>query len=406
MVSSVSTLHPSRSAEESRLAERYANLPADDNRRAAFEAFAKSGLPHRRVEGWRWSDVRQALRGLDARADALPLDPLAAIGGEPVRFLDDGSSPRGRAMNDIEITDWAKGPPLDGAAELPLGALTAALADAPAMAGITIPRDMEAPLRLCFESRGTGQFRRLKVTVRRGVAAHVIETHVAGAGFSCALIDYQLEPGAVLHRTVYQAGARTAAQVAMARIDLHQGAKVRQTALAFGARLARIETRVDHLAGGSEAVLNGAYLAGDGFHADMTSHVRHSRPGCVTRQVVKGAARSGGKGVFQGKFLVARPAQKTDARMEHHALLLEDGAEINAKPELEIYADDVQCTHGNTAGALDAAALFYMRQRGIPEAEARAMLTESFIADVFAAVEPAIAGIMLEEARRWLRAAP
>ena len=192
----------------------------------------------------------------------------------------------------------------------------------------------------------------------------------------------------------------------MARIELHQGAKLHQTSLALGAKLARIETRIDHFVGGSEAVLNGAYLAGGGFHADMTSHVRHSQPGCVTRQDVKGAARAGGKGVFQGKFLVARDAQKTDAEMQHNALLLEEGAEINAKPELEIYADDVQCAHGNTAGALDPAALFYMRQRGIPEAEARAMLTESFIAEAFTAADPAIADILLTEARRWLRAAP
>jgi Fe-S cluster assembly protein SufD len=87
-------------------------------------------------------------------------------------------------------------------------------------------------------------------------------------------------------------------------------------------------------------------------------------------------------------------------------LLLEDGAEIDAKPELEIYADDVQCAHGNTAGALDQAALFYMRQRGIPEAEARAMLTESFIAEAFEAADPKIADILMEEARRWLRSAP
>ncbi len=406
MASSTATLHPPRSAEETALIVRFAKLPAEESRRSAFDAFVKTGLPHRRVEGWRWSDVRAALRGLKAEAADAPSDPLHVLGGHPIFFYDDGLPPRGRNQEGLELFDWPDAPVLDGAADLPLGALTAALAIAPAMTGINLFLDTTEPLRLHFESRHAGQFRRLRITLRRGVTAHVIETHLAGAGFSAVLVDYQLEAGASLHRTVYQAGGKAAVQTAMARIELHQGAKLKQTSLALGAKLARIETRVDHFVGGSEAVLNGAYLVGEGFHADMTSHVRHSQPGCVTRQDVKGAARAGGKGVFQGKFLVAREAQKTDAEMQHNALLLEEGAEINAKPELEIYADDVQCAHGNTAGALDAAALFYMRQRGIPEAEARAMLTESFIAEAFTAADPAIADILLKEARRWLRAAP
>jgi Fe-S cluster assembly protein SufD len=404
MASSAATLHPPRSAEETALVERFAKLPADANRRAAFEAFVKTGLPHRRVEGWRWSDVRAALRGLKSDAADAPADPLHGI-GHPIYFYDDGLPARGRNENGLELFDWPESPVLDHAADIPLGALTAAMADAPAMTGINISLDTNEPLRLHFESRHAGQFRRLRITLRRGVTAHVVETHIAGAGFSAVLVDYQLEAGATLHRTVYQAGSKAAVQAALARIELHQGAKLQQTSLALGAKLARIETRVDHFVGGSEAVLNGAYLVGDGFHADMTSHVSHSQPGCITRQAIKGAARSGGKGVFQGKFLVARDAQKTDAEMQHNALLLEEGAEINAKPELEIYADDVQCAHGNTAGALDQAALFYMRQRGIPENEARAMLTESFIAEAFEAADPAIADILLNEARAWLRSA-
>jgi Fe-S cluster assembly protein SufD len=405
MASSAATLHPPRSAEETALVERFAKLPADANRRAAFEAFAKNGLPHRRIEGWRWSDVRAALRGLKAEPADAPADPLHAI-GNAIHFHDDGPPPRGHTQDGLELFDWTEGPVLDHAADIPLGALATALADAPAMTGINIAVDTKQPLRLHFESRAAGQFRRLRVTLRRGITAHVVETHVAGAGFSAVLVDYQLEAGATLHRTVYQAGSKSAVQAALARVELHQGAKLQQTSLALGAKLARIETRVDHFVGGSEAVLSGAYLVGAGFHADMTSHVSHTQPGCITRQAVKGAARAGGKGVFQGKFLVARDAQKTDAEMQHNALLLEEGAEINAKPELEIYADDVQCAHGNTAGALDAAALFYMRQRGIPETEARAMLTESFIAEAFEAADPAIAGILMEEARAWLRRTP
>jgi Fe-S cluster assembly protein SufD len=99
------------------------------------------------------------------------------------------------------------------------------------------------------------------------------------------------------------------------------------------------------------------------------------------RQLVKGAARAGGRGVFQGKFRVDRAAQLTDARMRHSALLLEAAAEAFAKPELEIYADNVQCAHGSTSGQLDADALFYLRQRGLPEPAARALLTRAFLAE-------------------------
>ena len=105
----------------------------------------------------------------------------------------------------------------------------------------------------------------------------------------------------------------------------------------------------------------------------------HGAAGVKTQQLVRGVARKGGRGVFQGKFLVERAGQKTDADMQHNALLLEEGAEIFAKPELEIYADDVACAHGNTSGQLDEDAIFYLRQRGIPHDEAQAMITRAFL---------------------------
>jgi len=104
-------------------------------------------------------------------------------------------------------------------------------------------------------------------------------------------------------------------------------------------------------------------------------------PGGLTRQLVKGAAAAHAQGVFQGKFKVEQAAQQTDAKMTHRALMLDDRAEIDAKPELEIYADDVQCAHGNALGAIDETALFYMRQRGLSEVKARALLIESFLAE-------------------------
>ena len=123
----------------------------------------------------------------------------------------------------------------------------------------------------------------------------------------------------------------------------------------------------------------------------------------MTEQLTKGAVSDGGRGVFQGKFLVPRTVgQYTDANMQHQALLLENGAEVFAKPELEIYADDVECEHGNTSGQLDEIALFYMRQRGIPLREARALLTEAFILEALERAHPSVRDRLADAVRQFL----
>lgn len=191
--------------------------------------------------------------------------------------------------------------------------------------------------------------------------------------------DWTVAENAELTRVVIQTGKEL--PLSVTRVRLAAGAKYTQYALCFGARLARIETHVTVEGEGVEVTMNGAYLVGAGRHADLTSVIEHKAPGAVTRQLIKGVARKGGRGVFQSKIVVERAAQKTDARQHHQGLLLEDGAEIFAKPELMIHADDVQCAHGNTAGGLDEGALFYMRSRGIPETEARSLLIQAFLAE-------------------------
>lgn len=216
------------------------------------------------------------------------------------------------------------------------------------------------------------------------------------------MIEFTLQKGARLHRTVYQKGSVGEAQAVTALIEQDAEAETTQTVLAFGAGITRLETYLTHRETGSNAVLNAAYLAGKGFHCDLTSQVRHGARACVTRQVTKGAVLDGGRGVFQGKFIVPRNSgQQTDASMQHNALLLEEGAEVFAKPELEILADDVQCAHGNTSGALDANQLFYLRQRGIPLPQARALLTEAFIAQALEAAGEH-EGVLRAQASEWL----
>jgi len=190
-----------------------------------------------------------------------------------------------------------------------------------------------------------------------------------------------------------------AVSVSQAEIVLGAAARLGQTVLAAGARRQRIETRVSHPGAGAAVRLDGVYLLADKRHADITTVVTHAGVDGVTDQLVKGVVADQSRGVFQGRIVVAQGADKTDARMGHHALILSDRAEVDAKPELEIYADDVVCAHGNTVGALDEEALFYARQRGIPEAQARAMLTLAFLNEVVDRIEHAGAR---EAARAWV----
>src|SRR5207302_7262357 len=156
--------------------------------------------------------------------------------------------------------------------------------------------------------------------------------------------------------------------VSQAEVTLAARASFGQTMVASGARRQRLETRVQHPGGHAELRLDGVYLLADKRHSDQTTIVTHESTDGTTAQLTKGVVRDQARGIFQGRIVVEEGADRTDARMGHHALVLSDRAEVDAKPELEIYADDVACAHGNTVGALDEDAMFYARQRGMPEA--------------------------------------
>lgn len=216
-----------------------------------------------------------------------------------------------------------------------------------------------------------------RLTVAAGEQSLFVERMDDAGYMDARAFDWDVQAGATLTRVVVQTSP--VVPLSIARIKLGAGARLRQFVLAEGAKLARLETHVDVEGEGAEVELNGIYLCDAGRHADLTSVVEHKAPNGQTRQLIKGVARKGGRGVFQGKIVVERAAQKTDARQHHQGMLLEEGAEIFAKPELMIYADDVQCAHGNTAGGLDESGLFYLRSRGVAEAEARALMTEAFL---------------------------
>jgi Fe-S cluster assembly protein SufD len=232
-------------------------------------------------------------------------------------------------------------------------------------------------------------------------ADETMRVHLAPQAFAAEALDVAVGEGATLTRLVLQTGAGV--PLSLVRVRLAERARFRQFILSEGGRLARLETVVSHEGAGAEAQLAGVYVAASGAHADLTSMIVHKAPDTRTEQIVRGVARRGGRGVFQGMIEVCAQAAHVDARQRHDALLLEDGAEIFAKPELRIDCDDVQCAHGATVGALDPEALFYLRQRGIAEADARALLIEAFVgAAVPDWLDEAMRESVFGQIRSWL----
>ncbi len=199
--------------------------------------------------------------------------------------------------------------------------------------------------------------------------------------------EITLGEGASLIRVVILDEPEEAVSIRRSTVQTAPNSRFKQYVFSTGAKFQRFETHVSHAGRGADVELNGAYLLKDKRHFDLTTRVTHGQIDGMTSQLIKGLVKDSATGVFQGRILVERGADGTDARMRHQALILNDGAHIRAKPELEIYADDVQCAHGNTIGALDEEALFFCESRGIPEDAARALLTQAFVMPVADMIE-------------------
>ncbi|MBW3558530.1 MAG: Fe-S cluster assembly protein SufD, partial [Proteobacteria bacterium] len=257
-------------------------------------------------------------------------------------------------------------------------------------------------VRFISNAQGTSHESRIRLLVPEGASATLLESYEGhgGAYFANTLLEIALEPGARLERVVLADEPETAVSVSTADVRLSPGASYAQTVLTSGARLQRLETHVRHPGAGAAVRLDGVYVLAGARHADLTTAVDHEGETGTTSQLTKGAVRDTARGVFQGRITVREGADGTDARMGHHALILSDRAEVDAKPELEIWADDVSCAHGNTVGSLDQDALFYARARGMDEATAKALLTEAFLGEVLDRMEHDGAR---ELARAWLQ---
>ncbi len=313
-----------------------------------------AALPGRRDEAWRWTDLRGLIRQVPEAsapvdAGALEPGPFDAVAGEHI-----------------------------------------GIANGQGAAHIEVEAGNRRVVALRLVSQGSGSHvARVSVDVAAMARLTLLESYEGDGGgyLSQTGLVFNLGEGAVLERIILAGDGAEGVSVSQAEVQLAARSVFSQTILTTGARRQRIETRVQHPGAQAALRLDGVYLLADRRHADLTTVVTHDGVDGATNQLTKGVARDQARAVFQGQIVVCEGADRTDARMGHHALILSDRAEVDAKPELEIYADDVACAHGNTVGALDDEALFYARQRGMPEAVVRAMLTEAFIGEVIDRIE-------------------
>jgi Fe-S cluster assembly protein SufD len=373
----------------------------------AVASLQSSGLPTRRDEAWKYTDLAPvaslSFGAAPDRAATLP-PPRAAQRAVFVngRFEASLSTLPGFAAPLAARLDDAQGWLGTVAADGPLVAMNTALFED----GLVI--DLPAGM-----AGGTLELLSLAASGDAPHGFHPRHLIRLGAGASLTLIESCAGEGRTLHNPVFEISVAEGATLTHARINeedraafhlaaIHARVAARGTydsfVLNLGGRLTRGEIHVALEGPEATAHLNGAQLLAGDQHADATTSLDHAAPNCPSRQVYKTVLSGRSRGVFQGKILVRQAAQKTDGYQMNQAMLLSETAEMDCKPQLEIYADDVKCSHGATIGALDEAQLFFLRSRGIPAAEARAMLVAAFL-------QEAVDGIQDETAREAVNAA-
>jgi Fe-S cluster assembly protein SufD len=384
-------------------------LPGRD---AAMEAFRAAGFPTPRLEEWKYTDTRPIAKAAFRSAEeaaAIPagdLDTWRFPGLDAVElvFVNGAAQPGGAGASreaGVTVRTLARAltePPPFLRAHLarhadvrrsPFVALNTAFINDGAVVHVAKGTDARVPIHLLFAStapRGSvAAHPRNLILVEENARAVVIENYAGAAEdeyLTDATTEIVLEPGACLeYYRVQQEGARSF-HVGHTVVRQERGSRLVSHALALGGKLARTDLDVILAGPGAEAVLNGLYVGGGRQHIDSHTRIEHVEPHCRSDENYRGVLNGRARAVFNGKVVVHPGAQQTDARQANANLLLSDEAEVDTKPELEIYADDVKCSHGATVGRLDADMLFYLRSRAIPEAVARSLLTFAFAGDV------------------------
>jgi Fe-S cluster assembly protein SufD len=263
---------------------------------------------------------------------------------------------------------------------------------------------IERPIHVAFLTTGSGEpvvsHPRVVVVAGENSQATIVESYVGieeGVYFTNAVTEIVAGESSVIDHYKLQRESREAFHVATVQIHQARSSNFSSHYFGFGGALVRHEARVRLDAEGCECTLNGLYLAGGSQHLDNHTVIDHVKPHCTSHELYKGILDGKAHGVFNGKIYVHEDAQKTDAKQTNQTLLLSQDAVINTKPQLEIFADDVKCTHGATVGQLDAEGIFYLRSRGIGLQEARSLLTYAFANDIIRQVKIEPLRAQLEE---------
>ncbi len=402
-------------------------------REAAFGRFVAKGLPHRRVEEWKYTDLRALMReakpiaappGVPEKAQAkdaggmlgsLEARRLIFVDGAFVAEMSDltalepgltiGSMADALAAGEPLVLEQLSRP----ADDMALALNTAFMGDGAVIAvreGVALAR----PIHLVFLHAGkpAAIYPRSMVDVGRASRLALIESHESADGRDDqvnAAIDLVVADDA--HVDYVKIGAESSKALHIASLTALIGANARFNAFVFTTGGAVTRNQFFIRCGGDNSTirLGGVSLLKGRQHADTTVVLDHATVGCQSREVFKAVLDGASRGVFQGRIIVQPKAQKTDARMMSQALLMSEDAEADNKPELEIYADDVQCGHGATAGALDENLKFYLMARGLPERDAEALLIQAFIGEAVEGIEHAgLRDALMDEAVRWLGA--
>jgi Fe-S cluster assembly protein SufD len=338
--------------------------------------FAEVGFPTTRQEAWRFTDVRA----------------IAETSFERGRSRWTASdTPSGALVGDLsrgaEIAEAHLGRYADLAAN-PFTALATAFLDDVQVVSVPARTEVTTPIRLSHRLEGKGSIMgtpRVLIVLGDQARATVIEIHEdsgAGASLSNSVTEIVLGAGAMLDYVRVQREGTTARHIATTQSHQGRESVLRSTSIALGARLSRHDLGAVLAGTGASLTLNGLSVLGGRQHVDYHTTIDHAQPHCESHELFNGVFDEHARGVFNGRIIVRPGAQRTDSKQTNNNLLLSGEARADSQPQLEIYADDVKCTHGATLGPLDPTALFYLRSRGLSPATARNLLTYGFAADV------------------------
>jgi Fe-S cluster assembly protein SufD len=400
-----------------------------ETRRQAFEGFERAGLPNRRIEEWKYTDLRALMR------EVLPLAPApdaAAIkraraalktvrisGAVRLVLVDGGFVPELSDATEAGVSVKTLREALEGAGSdlLTTDATDAMISLNAAMAtdgmiisaadGATVARPLQI-IHVATASKAS-TFTRSHLTIGKGARVTLVESFVAADGANAYqtndTVILSIGDGSELSHVRLMADALDAANVTSGIFAVGAKTKYDFFNMTSGGALSRFQGFVTLSGEGSELNLNGVNLLKGSQHGDTTLVVDHAVPNSTSREIFRAVVDDRAHSVFQGRIIVRPNAQKTDGKMMTRALLLSDEAEADNKPELEIFADDVTCGHGATAGALDESLLFYLRARGLPEKDAQALLIQAFVGEAIEGIaNDDLREAAMSAAQHWLEA--